>query len=188
MNNNIFKNLFKYLLRRFNRKIIKIRRRKPLSFVHDVPNKESVDSIINSKGIIHIGAHRGLEGIVYEWFNKTSKKFQDEEFIKIYLNYPREYIIEKINLRTKNMFKKGVINEVKKFTKLNVKKDKIINKVIGISEIQKYLNDGESLKKIIESISIKTRQYAKRQKTWGKKNMCDWLQIENHKSIKHFKF
>ncbi len=125
---------------------------------------------------------------LYEWFNKTSKKFQDEEFIKIYLNYPREYIIEKINLRTKNMFKKGVINEVKKFTKLNVKKDKIINKVIGISEIQKYLNDGESLKKIIESISIKTRQYAKRQKTWGKKNMCDWLQIENHKSIKHFKF
>jgi len=125
---------------------------------------------------------------LYEWFNKTSKKFQDEEFIKIYLNYPREYIIEKINLRTKNMFKKEVINEVKKFTKLNVKKDKIINKVIGISEIQKYLNDGESLKKIIESISIKTRQYAKRQKTWGKKNMCDWLQIENHKSIKHFKF
>ncbi len=125
---------------------------------------------------------------LYEWFNKTSKKFQDEEFIKIYLNYPREYIIEKINLRTKNMFKKGVINEVKKFTKLNVKKDKIINKVIGISEIQKYLNDGENLNKIIESISIKTRQYAKRQKTWGKKNMCDWLQIENHKSIKHFKF
>ncbi len=125
---------------------------------------------------------------LYEWFNKTSKKFQDEEFIKIYLNYPREYIIEKINLRTKNMFKKGVINEVKKFTKLNVKKDKIINKVIGISEIQKYLNDGENLNKIIESISIKTRQYAKRQKTWGKKNMRDWLQIENHKSIKHFKF
>ena len=125
---------------------------------------------------------------LYEWFNKTSKKFQDEEFIKIYLNYPREYIIEKINLRTKNMFKKGVINEVKKFTKLNVKKDKIINKVIGISEIQKYLNDDENLNKIIESISIKTRQYAKRQKTWGKKNMCDWLQIENHKSIKHFKF
>ena len=125
---------------------------------------------------------------LYEGFNKTSKKFQDEEFIKIYLNYPREYIIEKINLRTKNMFKKGVINEVKKFTKLNVKKDKIINKVIGISEIQKYLNDGENLNKIIESISIKTRQYAKRQKTWGKKNMRDWLQIENHKSIKHFKF
>lgn len=70
MNNNIFKNFFKYLLRKLNRKIIKIKRKTPQSFVHDIPNKEIVDSIINSKGIIHIGAHRGSEGIVYEWFNK----------------------------------------------------------------------------------------------------------------------
>ena len=45
---------------------------------------------------------------LYEWFEKTTKEFQDEEFIKIYLNYPRKNIIENINLRTKNMFKKGV--------------------------------------------------------------------------------
>ena len=124
---------------------------------------------------------------LYEWFEKTTKEFQDEEFIKIYLNYPRENIIENINLRTKNMFKKGVLKEVNKFIKLKVKKDKIINKVIGISEIKKYLSNDESLNKITDSISIKTRQYAKRQKTWGKKNMHNWIQIEDLKSLKYFK-
>ncbi len=36
------------------------------------------------------------------------------------------------------MLREGAINEVKKFLKLNVKKDKSANKIIGINEIKKY--------------------------------------------------
>ena len=48
---------------------------------------------------------------------------------------------------------------------------------IGISEISDYLNKKLQKVQVIEKISIKTRQYAKRQATWARGNMVDWKKI-----------
>jgi len=95
-----------------------------------------------------------------EWFKKTDKKFEDSDFLKIYIDFPRSDLIERINKRVDEMFKSGVINEVKRFLKLNVKKDKSSNKIIGINEVDKFLTGEYDLKTTKELISIKTRQYA----------------------------
>jgi tRNA dimethylallyltransferase len=94
------------------------------------------------------------------------------------MNFPRDQLISKINSRTEKMIKMGAIKEVEKFMKLKVKKDKSVNKAIGISEIKEYLNDEKKLDEIKEKISIKTRQYAKRQSTWARGNMKNWFQLE----------
>ena len=75
------------------------------------------------------------------------------------------------------MIKIGAITEVKRFIKLKVRKDKSVNKAIGINEIKEYLNDEKELGDIKEKISIKTRQYAKRQSTWARGNMVSWLKL-----------
>ena len=75
------------------------------------------------------------------------------------------------------MIEIGAINEVKRFLKLKVRKDKSVNKAIGINEIKEYLNDEKELGDIKEKISIKTRQYAKRQSTWARGNMGSWLKL-----------
>ncbi len=69
---------------------------------------------------------------MYDWFNKTEPIFNKRTFIKFYLNFERSKLIKRIQKRTENMIKKGAIQEVVKFNKLRIKKDKIINKVIGI--------------------------------------------------------
>ena len=76
------------------------------------------------------------------------------------------------------MLKDGAINEVKRFLKLQIKKDNSSNKVIGIAEIKEYLEKKLDLKDVIEKISIKTRQYAKRQSTWSRKHMSSWQFID----------
>ena len=76
------------------------------------------------------------------------------------------------------MIKKGAIKEVKNFNKLRVRKNKSVNKAIGINEIRQYLNNEKELEEIIENISIKTRQYAKRQRTWARSNMSSWLKLK----------
>ena len=76
------------------------------------------------------------------------------------------------------MIKNGAIKEVKNFIKLRVRKDKSVNKAIGIKEISQYLNNEKELEEIIENISIKTRQYAKRQSTWARGNMNSWLKLK----------
>ena len=75
-----------------------------------------------------------------ELFEKTDKKFEDQDFLKIYIDFPRQDLIKRINTRVDKMFKEGAINEVKKFLKLNIKKDKSPSKIIGINEIKKYLS------------------------------------------------
>ena len=114
---------------------------------------------------------------LHEWFESTKSDFMDEEFYKIYIDYPRQDLIKRIANRTDEMLKSGAIPEVKRFIKLNVKKDKSVNKAIGIGEIKEFLRNKKKLSDISEKISIKTRQYAKRQSTWARGNMKSWLKL-----------
>ena len=122
---------------------------------------------------------------LYDWFKNTKSKFQNEIFFKIYIDYPRNELLERIASRSAQMFKEGAINEVKRFLKLKIKKDNSSNKVIGIAEIKEYLEKKLDLKDVIEKITIKTRQYAKRQSTWARGQMSDWNKI-NSKDLKKF--
>ena len=114
---------------------------------------------------------------MYDWFKETNSTYEQNSFYKIYINFPRNELLVRINDRVLKMIKKGAILEVKKFLKLKVPKNKSANKAIGIDEIRQYLNKKIQISQVIEKISIKTRQYAKRQNTWSRGNMQNWNKI-----------
>ena len=120
--------------------------------------------------------HQTKKSII-EWFKKTKVFFSSDEFIKLYIDYPRESLINRINLRVEGMFKDGAIEEVRRFNKIKVKKENSSNKVIGIKEISNLLNKQYTLQQAKELIAIKTRQYAKRQATWARGQMKSWQKI-----------
>ena len=120
-----------------------------------------------------------------DWFKNTKAKFDDDDFIKIYIDYPRQDLLENISTRVEQMLKQGAIEEVKKFLKLKIGQDKTSNKVIGINEIKDFLNKKSDLNEIKEKITTKTRQYAKRQSTWARGQMMNWQKI-NPKDLKKF--
>ena len=124
---------------------------------------------------------------MYEWFKNTYSSFENEDFFKIYIDFPRIELIKRINIRVKDMIAKGAILEVKKFVNLKVSKNKTASKAIGIREIREYLNKKIQITDVIEKISIKTRQYAKRQTTWGRGNMEDWNKIKSESLDKFLK-
>ena len=115
---------------------------------------------------------------MYDWLARTKSEFKNSDFLKLYIETKREKLIERINLRTLNMINGGAINEVKKFLKLKIRKDQSVNKVIGIAELTQYLNHEVTLEEAKELISIKTRQYAKRQATWARTRMTSWKKIK----------
>tara|TARA_B100000029_G_scaffold186661_1_gene183984 strand:+ start:16 stop:927 length:912 start_codon:yes stop_codon:yes gene_type:complete len=114
---------------------------------------------------------------IVNWFKKTKKYISSHQFIKLYIDYPRERLINRINLKIDDMFAEGAIEEVKKFNKLKVKKENSSNKVIGIREITNLLNKQCTLEQAKNLIAIKTRQYAKRQATWARGQMKSWQKI-----------
>ena len=120
-----------------------------------------------------------------DWFKNTKSKFDEDDFFKIYIDFPRLELVKKISERTENMLKEGAVKEVKKFLRLKTRKDNTSNKVIGINEIKDFLKKKSSLDEVKERISIKTRQYAKRQSTWARGQMMNWHKV-NPKNLNKF--
>ena len=116
---------------------------------------------------------------LYDWFKNTRSEFKKKDFFKIYIDYSRSKLIKRINIRSGKMIEKGAIPEVRNFINLKVPQSKTASKAIGIKEIRDYIKKKIKKPDVIEKISIKTRQYAKRQTTWGRGNMLDWNKINS---------
>ncbi len=124
---------------------------------------------------------------IYDWFKSTRSDYENDDFFKIYIDFPRAELIKRIEDRTQDMIKNGAVSEVKKFIKLKVPKVKTASKAIGIAEIREYLKKKIEISEVIQKISIKTRQYAKRQSTWGRGNMMNWNKIKSEDLNKFLK-
>ena len=72
---------------------------------------------------------------IINWYKKTKKYISSDQFIKLYIDYPREKLINRINLRVEQMFVNGAIQEVRRFNKLKVKKE---NSNINIKGIKTF--------------------------------------------------
>ena len=153
----------------------------------DIISKKKINPSDTQRTIRAYEVKKFTKKSLHDWFKDTKSLFKEDDFFKIYIDFPREELIERINKRTKLMMKIGAIKEVKRFIKLKVKKDKSVNKAIGVSEIKEYLNNEKDLQETIEKISIKTRQYAKRQSTWARGNMINWFKLQPHKINKFLK-
>ena len=124
---------------------------------------------------------------MHDWFKSTKSNYEQSDFYKIYIDFPRGDLLKRINFRSKNMIKNGAISEVKKFIKLKVSVNKSSNKAIGVNELKEYLKKRIEIDDVIEKISIKTRQYAKRQSTWGRGNMSNWNKLNPNNLNKFLK-
>jgi len=165
---NKIRNLHKNLgQKKFYQKLIKL----------DPYSKEKINPTDTQRSIRAYEVKQFTKKSLHDWFKNTKSYFEKEDFFKIYIDYPREELIQRIGKRTEQMIKIGAINEVKRFVKLKVRKDKSVNKAIGIHEIKEYLEKRNDMSEVIEKISIKTRQYAKRQSTWARGNMMSWLKL-----------
>ena len=117
---------------------------------------------------------------MYDWFKGTKSDYDKKDFYKIYIDFPRNELLKRISIRTEIMIKIGAIQEVKRFIKLKVPRSKSSCKAIGIDEVKEYLQKKIQIEQVIDKISIKTRQYAKRQNTWARGNMSDWNKITSN--------
>ena len=124
---------------------------------------------------------RALE--VFETSGKSINTFKQHNKIqrpfnikKIGLELSREKLIDNINKRVDQMIRDGLIDEVNsliEFKHLNALQ------TVGYKELFEYFGGSCSLDFAIERIKINTRQYAKRQMTWFKKDkFINWLNPE----------
>jgi len=125
---------------------------------------------------------RSLEVYFSTGFSIT--KFQkDDPFararyicIAVAIEWERDILYERINLRTQKMLKAGWIEEVKELLKHYPKNSKPFQS-IGYREIIEYLSGKLEFNQMVQIIQQRTRRYAKRQMTWFKKeSKIEWFE------------
>jgi len=100
-------------------------------------------------------------------FRKGKKQKRDFNIVKIGLELSKEELHRNIHTRVDKMIEAGLVEEVKK---LSSYKNLNALQTVGYAEIFDYLDGKISIELATELIKKHTRQYAKRQITWFKKD------------------
>ena len=120
-------------------------------------------------------------GKPYSTFRQKNVAERDFDIIKLAILWDRDKLIERINMRVDMMMEQGLLDEVK-----SVYPKRYLNSLntVGYKELFDYLDGKCTLEQAVEQIKISTRQYAKRQMTWLRKNGdYKWFTIEQTEDI-----
>lgn len=134
---------------------------------------ESYESIHfnNRKRVIRALETYKLTGKPFSSFKAKNSIYKTSYNIYYYvLNMDRAKLYERINKRVDLMFNKGLLEEVKSLKKMGLTDDMQSMKGIGYKEVLYYLDGKISLSQCEEMIKQGSRNYAKRQLTWFRKD------------------
>ena len=106
------------------------------------------------------------------WHKKEKiKKLPEAKFFVIKIMPTQKELDERCYLRFDKMMTQGALEEVKNLKEQNLDKNLPAMKALGVPELMSYLDGKMSLEEAIELAKLHTRQYAKRQLTWFKKQL-----------------
>lgn len=112
-----------------------------------------------------------ITGKPFSEYNIGEKKYDVPYDVHYYvLTMDRKELYERINKRVDIMFDQGLLDEVKKLKDLGYSDEMQSMNGIGYKELLYYLNDEISLEDAKDMIKKGSRNYAKRQLTWFRKD------------------
>ncbi len=90
----------------------------------------------------------------------------------------RDWLVARIAKRFHAMMEQGALEEAKALHDRNLSPDLPAARALGVPQLIAHLEGKLSLADAIDQAIIQTRQYAKRQMTWFRHQMPDWVTIE----------
>ncbi|MFP6621021.1 MAG: tRNA (adenosine(37)-N6)-dimethylallyltransferase MiaA [Pirellulaceae bacterium] len=82
------------------------------------------------------------------------------------LGWPRPTLHSRIEQRVEAMFASGLVEEVQQLLEQYQSLSRTASQAVGYREVIEMLQKGTSLEATIERVTIRTRQFARRQETW----------------------
>ncbi len=140
----------------------------------------------NPRRVVHALEICHQTGKTYTSFRKSSRTPEGERtlpdgsrlnIIKIGITREREELYERINARVLKMVEKGLIEEAQRM--LPNRNENALN-TVGYKEMFKYFDKEIPLEEAIRQIQSHTREYARKQLTWYKKDpTVTWFNLSD---------
>lgn len=120
---------------------------------------------------------------ISEQTERSEKAQSPYKTCKIGLNFKdRDILYDRTNKRVDKMVESGIAEEVKKISQMNL--SKTAQAAIGYKEILPFVKGKCSLEEAAENLKKVTRNYAKRQLTWFRRDKeINWIYIDEYKDF-----
>ena len=125
-----------------------------------------------------------IAGRPYSSLLTGQSKLRNFTVLKIGLDIPRQTLHERINRRVDQMMENGLIEEV---THLYANRHLNALNTVGYKELFDYMEGKDTLGGAVEKIKGHTRQYARRQLTWFRRDsQIHWFHPDQFNAIMNF--
>jgi len=85
----------------------------------------------------------------------------------------------RINARVDAMFARGLVDETRRLLKDGLEENPTAMQAIGYRQVVEHLRGERSLPETIDLVKIRTRQFAKRQMTWFRRQLeANWIDLD----------
>ena len=117
-------------------------------------------------------------GRPFSAFGPGVHSYPDSAVAQVGLRWPREVIADRIETRVQRMVEDGLFAEVEAIRRVGFSKTSA--QALGYKEILQYFDDEVSKDEAIESIIVRTRQFAVRQERWFRRDpRVRWIDVED---------
>ncbi len=90
----------------------------------------------------------------------------------------------RINARVEAMFAGGLVEETRELLQRGLDRNRVAMQAIGYRQVVEHLHGERSLPETVELVKTKTRQFAKRQMTWFRRQLpVRWVPVEPQEDI-----
>ncbi len=115
---------------------------------------------------------------------KGRRRPQNFDFRCWFLHRPKEKLYERIDCRCDKMLSEGFLEEVVRLDREGIRENSSASQAIGYRQALDFLSTGlthEDYEKFVKEFKQATRNYAKRQFTWFRKEpLFRWLDVDLH--------
>jgi tRNA dimethylallyltransferase len=119
------------------------------------------------------------------WWQRRSSDEEPISALSIGLTVPRTILYHRIGWRTAAMFATGWVEEVRSLLARGYTSDQPAFQAIGYRQIVAHLRGAGPLEQAVEETLIATRQFAKRQLTWFRKDAgVEWFDAQDPTILK----
>jgi tRNA dimethylallyltransferase len=99
------------------------------------------------------------------------------------LSLPSGELHARIALRVEEMFARGLVAETDALLARGLEQNQTAMQALGYRQVVEHLRGKRSLPETVELVKIRTRQFAKRQLTWFRRQMrLDWISTEDRRA------
>jgi tRNA dimethylallyltransferase len=96
----------------------------------------------------------------------------------------REALYSRINRRVEKMFAEGLVQEVQGLLEQGIPAEATAMQAIGYKELVSHLRGETTVDEAKEAIALASRRYAKRQRTWFRRNEAvHWLELPDQPNL-----